>query len=136
MDIDSSVLKSVNKYGTNDPFMITKKMGIFLFFADLGDTFGFYNCANRIKMININDTINDIMKRFVCAHELAHAILHPYLNVPYMRRQTLFSIDKIECEANRFATKLLTFETDYESWMTKENYLKVCGIPPEMARFI
>ncbi|MFT8363744.1 MAG: ImmA/IrrE family metallo-endopeptidase [Sporolactobacillus sp.] len=136
MNTDQLVRSLVKKYGSNDPFVILKKMGIFLFFADLGDTYGFYNCSNRIKMININQSLDDFMQRFVCAHELAHAILHPYSNVPYMRKRTFLSIDKPECEANRFATKLLTFGTHRESWMTKEILLKTCGISLEMERFV
>lgn len=40
------------------------------------------------------------MQRFICAHELGHLILHPIKN-------TLYSVSKIEVEANIFAVELL-----------------------------
>ena len=47
------------------------------------------------------------MQRFVCAHELAHSILHADLNVPKLTRYTMFSRDKFERQANAFAVELL-----------------------------
>ena len=47
------------------------------------------------------------MQRFTCAHELGHAILHPNASTPFLRSKTLFSVDKLEIEANTFATTLL-----------------------------
>jgi Zn-dependent peptidase ImmA (M78 family) len=47
------------------------------------------------------------MQRFVCAHELGHAVLHPKSNTPFLRANTLFSVEKLELEANTFAVELL-----------------------------
>lgn len=47
------------------------------------------------------------MKRFTCAHELGHAILHPDASTPFLRSKTLLSVDKMEIEANTFAVELL-----------------------------
>ena len=56
--------------------------------------------------------IKGIVKRLkknhnTCAHELGHSILHPNVNPPFLRKHTLFSIDKIERQANAFAVELL-----------------------------
>ena len=47
------------------------------------------------------------MQSFTCAHELGHAILHPNASTPFLRSNTLLSVDKLEQEANLFATILL-----------------------------
>ena len=47
------------------------------------------------------------MQRVVCAHELGHAMLHPRANTPFMRKNTLFSVDRMEKQANTFAAELL-----------------------------
>lgn len=48
-----------------------------------------------------------MIQRFVCAHELGHAVLHPRSNTPFLRANTLFSVEKLEVEANTFAVELL-----------------------------
>ncbi|WP_412055234.1 ImmA/IrrE family metallo-endopeptidase [Bacillus altitudinis] len=42
-----------------------------------------------------------------CAHELGHALLHNESNTPFLKRNTFFSTEKIELEANFFAMHLL-----------------------------
>ena len=43
------------------------------------------------------------MQKFVCAHELAHALLHPEVNSFY----ALFPVGRYEGQANNFAVNLL-----------------------------
>ena len=78
----------------------------------LGSVQGFYNQCFRHKFIHINQDSSEEKQRFTCAHELGHAILHPEANSPFLRENTLFSIDKMEVQANRFAVDLLF--SDYE----------------------
>ena len=47
------------------------------------------------------------MQMFTCAHELGHALLHPNVSTPFLRRNTLFSVDRLEKEANKFAVELM-----------------------------
>ena len=51
---------------------------------------------------------------FTCAHELGHAVMHPKANTPFLREHTLFSVNKLEIEANRFAV-CLCYPTAYIS---------------------
>lgn len=60
-----------------------------------------------MKQIHINCNLDEHLKEFTCAHELGHAILHPDASTPFLRSQTLFSVDKLEIEANTFAAELL-----------------------------
>ncbi|MGZ7151193.1 ImmA/IrrE family metallo-endopeptidase [Bacillus sp. BC08] len=107
MDIKENVLNIVEKYQTTDPFEIARQKEITVLYADLGNTLGFYNTYKRFKFIHINNQIDEITQRFVCAHELGHAVLHPKANTPFLRNQTFFSVDRLEIEANTFAVELL-----------------------------
>lgn len=44
---------------------------------------------------------------FICAHELGYAIFHPDANTHFLKKNTLFSTESIELEANFFAVRLL-----------------------------
>lgn len=135
-NIDDVVENEVNKWKTNNSFAIAKERGIQLCYENLGNILGYYNSYKRIQMIHIRFMINEESKRYVCGHELGHAILHPKSNTSFLKKHTLFSIEKIEMEANEFVTKLLTYDCEIDEGMTKETICKICGIPPEMARFI
>ena len=127
---------AMKNYKTNDPFDIASQKGIIVNELPLGETLGFYMMRRRTQFITLNINTSNAEKRFVCAHELGHAIEYPACNTSFLRIATLNSINKIEVQANEFATLLLTYGIDFDEWMTKEQYLKICGIPPEMERFI
>lgn len=134
--IKGIVTKVVKQYGTNNPFEIASKKSITVLYADLGSTFGFYFSERRMKFIHINEGLNHVLKRFVCAHELGHATLHTDLSTPFMRNNTFLSVDRIEKEANSFATKMLTHGVQALEGETKEQYCKRNGIPVEMVGYL
>lgn len=73
------------------------------------------------------------MQRFVCAHELGHAVLHPGLNTPFMKANTLLSTDRIEREANTFAVELLMPDELIQEYQTIYEAAVACGVPAEIA---
>lgn len=97
----------INKYKTNNPQEIAQELGIIILFEPLGDINGYYNTAFRQKLIHININLPKYKQQFTIAHELGHALLHPKANTPFLRDNTLFSINKLEIEANKFAVELL-----------------------------
>ena len=97
----------INKYKTNNPQEIAQELGIIILFEPLGEINGYYNTAFRQKFIHINNTLVEAKQKFTIAHELGHALLHPKANTPFLRDNTLFSINKLEIEANKFAVDLL-----------------------------
>jgi len=109
VDIKAIVKRLISKYGTNDPFRICDLRDIRVLDEPLGNILGYYNMIRRIPMIHLNECLWDNfgLRQFVCAHELGHAVLHPKLSTPYLRRNTLFSVGRIEREANAFAVELL-----------------------------
>ncbi len=84
MKIKEYVLRIVKKHDTTNPFEIAERKNIIVLFEDLGNTLGFYNTYKRLKFIHINNKINENTQRFVCAHELDHAVLHPKANTPLL----------------------------------------------------
>ena len=97
----------ISKYKTNNRQEIAQELGIIILFEPLGEINGYYNTAFRQKFIHINNTLAESKQKFTIAHELGHALLHPKANTPFLRDNTLFSINKLEIEANKFAVDLL-----------------------------
>lgn len=94
-------------YNTNNPFEIARERNIGILYEPMKTTYGFYVRYRRFQNIILNNELPEEMQRFVCAHELAHSILHADLNVPKLTRYTFFSRDKFEVQANTFAVELL-----------------------------
>ncbi|MGY2609335.1 ImmA/IrrE family metallo-endopeptidase [Bacillus pretiosus] len=138
MEIKKYVLKIVKKHRTTNPFEVAKQKNILVLFEDLGNTLGFYNTYKRFKFIHINNRINKATQRFVCAHELGHALLHPKANTPFLRNKTLFSVDRLEIEANTFAVELLLPDemiSEYQDTnLLIQEVAEIYGIPKSFAR--
>jgi len=128
--------REIKKHRTNNPFEIAKNRNIIIRYFPLGQTLGFYMKNVRHQVITINSDIEDYLKKFVCAHELGHAILHKDENTPFLHKNTLFSKDKIEREANEFAVHLLLHGENFEDYETRFDILRKNGIPLEMERYI
>ncbi|ACK95600.1 ImmA/IrrE family metallo-endopeptidase [Bacillus thuringiensis] len=138
MKIKEYVMKIVKKHGTTNPFEIAKRKDIIVLFEDLGNTLGFYNTYKRFKFIHINNRIDETTQRFVCAHELGHALLHPKANTPFLRNKTFFSVDRLEIEANTFAVELLLPDemiSEYQDTnLSIQEIAEIYGIPESFAR--
>src|SRR5690625_2957811 len=126
----------VKKHGTNNPYEIATQRNITVLHENLGSTLGFFFTYKRMRFIHIHNDISEQLQRFVCAHELGHALLHPKANTPFMRRNTFFSVDRLEKEANKFAIFLLTHESDVKEGETKEQYCARNEIPTEMVSYL
>ncbi|MEN2465943.1 ImmA/IrrE family metallo-endopeptidase [Ornithinibacillus sp. JPR2-1] len=121
------------KYKTNDPFELAESMNVHVVMWDLHeDINGFYKYDRRNKYIFLNSNLSSVMQRFVCCHELGHAVLHPRSNTPFLRKNTLFSIDKIEVEANTFAVEMLIPDEVLEG-KSIYDLAKLHGVPSEVA---
>lgn len=112
MDIKHTVQKLSKKYKTNDPFKLASELDILVVYANLGSILGYFDAHFRIKTIHINENAPEELKGFICAHELGHAVLHAKVNTPFLSAYTLYSVGKIERQANTFAVELLLHD-DY-----------------------
>lgn len=129
----SAAAQLIRACGTNDPFEIATQKNILVLFESLGEILGYFSSYKRISAIHINRDCADTVQRFICAHELGHRMLHPKTNVPFLRRNTLASIDKIEREANQFAVELLIPDELLLGGMSIYDAAAACGVPKEVA---
>lgn len=138
MWIREKVVKLKQKFRTDCPFEIAEQLKIHVLFHNLHKEIrGYYKYDRRNKYIVINNSLDDRLKLLVCAHELGHACLHPRLNTPFMRKNTLLSVDKIEREANRFAAELLIPDENlFESYdqMTIYDIASIHQVPVELVK--
>lgn len=107
LDIKRTVTNLIKRYNTNDPFILCKALDIVVKYENLGNIFGYCDTHFRMRTIHINDNVPEHLQAFVCAHELGHTLLHKDVNTPFLSHNTLFSVDKIERQANTFAVELL-----------------------------
>lgn len=133
--ITSAVSKLTRKHKTNCPFKIARFLGIEVLHEDLGNTLGYYSKNFRIKIIHINERAGEKLQTFICAHELGHALLHPDANTPFLNKQTFFSTQKIEQEANSFAVQLL-FKTEFINDSILISEAIEYGVPEKMVASI
>lgn len=131
MNIKRIAEKLMRKYDTNNPFKLADELGIIVKYDDLGNTWGYFITYKRIKIIHINKNIEEWLQRYTCAHELGHSILHKGVPTPFLKKHTLFSIEKIERQANTFAVELLMPDeiiSKYDGY-TIHNIADIVGIP-------
>lgn len=135
-DIKVAVQKITKKHKTSNPFTIAEQHGMVLSYEPLGKILGYFSSSSRIKFIHINQNLTEESQRFVCAHELGHAILHPKANTSFLKQNTLFSIDRMEVEANTFAVELLLPDEKVIEYSNENLSLyqigEICGIPREI----
>lgn len=106
--IKKRVIELQEKYKTVDLHELATLLNVIVIPFDLHDEIkGIYKYDRRNKYIFINSNLSANEQRVVLAHELGHAVLHTRSNTKFLRANTLFSINKIEKEANIFAAELL-----------------------------
>ncbi|MGF9822557.1 ImmA/IrrE family metallo-endopeptidase [Brevibacillus agri] len=135
--IKQIVQRLIKKHGTNDPATIASQKSILILYEDFKNIWGYFNISKRIPMIHVNRNLDEHLQRFVIAHELGHRILHPKVNVPFLRANTFQSVDRIEREANEFAIELLIpDDLLYEhrhTHMTIAEAAATYGVPADVA---
>lgn len=104
---------------TRNPFELAASLGIVVLYEPLGSIQGYYNKCYRQKFIHINEELDGYEATFACAHELGHAILHSDVNTPFLRKNTMFSVGRIETEANRFALDLLFEDEELQPFLER-----------------
>ena len=107
MNIKAAVKQLMKKHNTNNPYELAKFLNIIIIYAELGNTWGYYTTYKRSRFIIINQNISETLQTYTCAHELGHSVLHKGISTPFLRKHTLFSVEKIERQANTFAVELL-----------------------------
>lgn len=120
MNIRDLVTQLYITYETRDPFKIAKYKNILVSHENLGTIRGYYNYCYKQKFIHVNGNLKKQELQFVCGHELGHALLHSKTNTPFYKANTLFSIDKLEIEANIFSCELLYDDDIFMDFLNSE----------------
>lgn len=134
--IKETVAQLIKLHRTNNPYEIASQKNIMVLFEQLGEMMGYFNTYRRIAIIHINSNMDEKEQKFTCAHELGHLILHPKVNTPFLRKNTFYSIDRIEREANEFAVELLIPDEIIYQYQNSNTSIyeaaEVYGIPQEI----
>lgn len=135
MWVKDKVVNLIKRYKTTNPFELAARKNIHIIWWDLHEEInGYYKYDRRNRYIVINQNLNFELKLFVCSHELGHAILHTRINTPFMHRNTLMSVDKIEVEANKFAVELLMPDNLIKEYSHLSIYdvARIANVPQEV----
>lgn len=98
----------VTKFGTKSPFELCENLNINVLFVDLPESVdGFFLNSENKNSILIKQDLSPPQKEKVCAHELAHALLHSCVNVTHYENTSPGYVDELEAEADLFAQCLL-----------------------------
>lgn len=125
------------KYETRNPFDLAASLSIIVLHEPLGEIMGYYNRRYRQKFIHINEELDGYAATFTCAHEVAHAILHPNLSTPFLRAHTRFSVGKFESEADRFALNFLYDDNELLPFLDRavSDAASYMGVPLRLAEY-
>ena len=134
MAIKDIVESTIHKYHTRDPYELAEQLHICISRHELGKIRGYYLKKYRIKQIILNSNLDRHEEKFVLAHEIGHAILHPDVSTPFLTEHTFLSINRLEMDANKFAVELLIpDETILENWqMTTEQLGEMLGYSKDL----
>ncbi|MEC1369397.1 ImmA/IrrE family metallo-endopeptidase [Bacillus velezensis] len=97
----------IHEHGTNNVYQICENLRIVVLKEDLGCINGFlqYYKERETYLIHVNK--NSVHPNLIIAHELGHYYLHKNLNSFQMENCSLILGNKLEIQANAFATELL-----------------------------
>ncbi|MCR5262610.1 MAG: ImmA/IrrE family metallo-endopeptidase [Clostridiales bacterium] len=117
-----------------DPFIAARDTGVYIDYIDeFKDLLGMITVVNGEKHILLNNSMCDVTKRIVCAHELGHGVLHrSQLSECGGFRDvgSCYITDILEYEANAFAAHLLIDNNDIMERI--RDYSNVSGLAQGM----
>lgn len=117
--IESLANDLVSKYKTRNPLSLLKQRDVVVMpFKGRTKLLGMYTIISNTRFVFYNPDLTDEMKNMVLAHELGHDILHQEeARLKQIYEFELFNIEnKIETEANLFASHILIDEKEVENF--------------------
>ncbi len=132
----------IEMYQTNNPFELCDYLNIKIIRSNLGSEIkGFFQrTVEGYEIIHINSKLNDNESKYICAHELGHAIMHTDLSLQFFIENPLQIKSKYEIQADKFAAELLipdnleSYECELEG-MTAEELGCYFGVPKELIEY-
>ncbi len=116
----------VEEHDERDPFALCECLDIFVMMYDFtGEIQGYCFTYEDVQSVVINNNLNRFMKKYICAHELGHLLMHDYF-AKHIDVTVYDMTAKPEYEANLFAAELLiTDESVFDLLETYPNYYDV-----------
>ncbi len=129
----------IARWHTNDPFELCSALDVLVLNVPLSaEIRGFYQYAVNTHIIYLNQSLDDRQRKFVCAHELGHVLLHPQDNRIFLDTATHLLTTRLEAAANRFACHLLYPEDsvffEYPEY-TVEQTAAYLALPAELVQY-
>ena len=111
--IKDTVSRLLENYGTLNPFELCECLNIKILKSDLGNEIkGFFQRTPQgYELIHINSGIDEYEMKYICAHELGHAILHTSMSLGFFIENSMQVKNRYEIQADKFAAEILI---DYE----------------------
>jgi Zn-dependent peptidase ImmA (M78 family) len=130
----------IDLYMTRDPFELCNCLDIESMLNDLGDEIkGFFQrTPDGYEIIHINTRLSEEERRYICAHELGHAILHTNMSIGFFIENKLQIKNKYEIEADRFAAELLiedNLDSKEFSQLNVEQISRCLCVPEKLVRY-
>lgn len=128
------------KYRTSCPFELCESMGITVLRFDLPENVnGFYYKYLKNYIIIINENLEYDSARVTAAHELGHILLHNTTNTFQLIENTDIPLQRLENEADYFASCLLIDENELKSsytdqTLTASDIAAISGIPEKLVK--
>lgn len=105
------------RYHTRDPFRIADALGYTIIYTPLVGVRGFYQYIKRCHIIYLDNSLEEPVACFVCAHELGHSFLHRDYNRIFMDTRTFMVTSRYETEADHFAADLIYDDYDLQDYL-------------------
>lgn len=130
----------IETYKTSNPFEICDCLNIKIICSNLGNEIkGFFQrTQNGYEIIHINSVLNGYDSKYICAHELGHAIMHTDVSVRFFVENSLLIKNKYEIQADRFAAELLVPDAQDMSEIKDMNTFQLSlyyGVPEQLIKY-
>lgn len=107
----------IKKYLTNDPYEICSYLDYIVLQVPLVGIRGFYQFYDGQDIVYLDSGLPDQVKKFVCAHELGHSLMHKDINAIFLDTRTYLKAGRYERQANQFAINLLyPHDSDFDNY--------------------
>ncbi|MGO5065560.1 MULTISPECIES: ImmA/IrrE family metallo-endopeptidase [unclassified Clostridium] len=127
-------------YETKNPFELCECLNIKIMRSNLGSEIkGFFQKSpNGFEIIHLNTNLTREEEKYICAHELGHALLHTDMSLQFFIDNKLQIKNKYEIQADKFAAELLIEntldKTECAGLNIEQIYSKLC-VPVKLLKY-